>query len=204
MDTSQPRLEASIRKHLVPTLKADGFTGSGRAFRRVAGSLVHALNVQGWRSGGKFAVNVGVHPLAIPDVLGNVPDPKKITVELCEFRRRLAEKGDDQWWRYKDTEASMDVAVHSAARVYGSVGRSFFTTFGGPSSPLFSVTPADFAAGHYDFKGFGSTKVRIALVLARLRKASQRRDEAKAFAQIGLSCEGGAGGLRDELENLST
>jgi Domain of unknown function (DUF4304) len=63
----------------------------------VAGNLIHAIQVQGWRHGGKFAINLGIHPLAIRDVHGKAPDPARITAYDCEFRRRLAKSGSDQW-----------------------------------------------------------------------------------------------------------
>ncbi|MCA1500702.1 DUF4304 domain-containing protein [Bradyrhizobium sp. NBAIM03] len=86
-----PRLESSIKKHLNPTLKNDGFVGFGRTFRRVSEDLIHVVQVQGSRYGGKFAINLGIQPRSIPDVAGNSPDPMKIREELCEFRRRLSE-----------------------------------------------------------------------------------------------------------------
>jgi hypothetical protein len=45
MTNEAPQLEASIRKHLVPLLRQDGFSGSGRTFRRVAGDFIEVLNV---------------------------------------------------------------------------------------------------------------------------------------------------------------
>ena len=55
-----PRLESSIKDHLSPVLKSDGFLGSGRTFRRVSEDLIHVVEVQGSRFVGKFAVNLGI------------------------------------------------------------------------------------------------------------------------------------------------
>jgi len=142
---ARPHLESAIKEYLSPILRVDGFAGSGRNFRRVVIECVHAINIQWSKWGGQFAINLGIQPLSIPDVMGATPDPKKITETLCEFRRRLSETGEDQWWTYDDSIESMEAAVRSAAAVYTSVGRRLFAEFSGPSSP----------ARHYDASPIG-------------------------------------------------
>ena len=161
-----PRLESSIKDHLSPALKSDGFFGSGRTFRRISGDYIHVVNVQGSRYGGMFAVNLGIQPRCIPDVLGNSPDATKIREELCEFRRRLSETMSDQWWDHEGSKESMDAAVRAAASVYSTSGRRLFSELSGPKSPLHKITPTQFEAGHHSFSGFRSTKVRMARSLA--------------------------------------
>lgn len=199
---SAPRLEISIKEHLAPVLRADGFTGSGRTFRRVVGDFVQVVNVQGSRYGGQFAVNLGIHPLCIPDLRSEVPDPKKITEELCEFRRRLSESGADQWWKHDGSQESMSTAIKAAATVYYTIGRQLLEHFNGSVSPIHIVTPEAFENGQYSFQGFGSTNVRMALALARFRQAKGHTAAAKKFANIGLAAIGGASGLRRELESI--
>lgn len=70
---------------------ADGFTGSGRTFRRVAGEWVHVVNVQGSRYGGQFGVNVAVHPLAIE------PSAMPITTLRSEDVAESAGREQDVW-----------------------------------------------------------------------------------------------------------
>lgn len=202
-ESHQPRIESAVRMVLAPVLRADEFSGSGSTFRRVVGDWIQVVNVQGARQGGSFAINLAVHPLQVPDLAGNDPDTKKITQELCEFRRRLSEAGTDQWWEYEQTEESMASAMKAAASVYTSVGRALFAGILGPSSPFITVTPAEFIAGSFDFKGFGSTKVRMALILARLRQKEGRRADSIAFAAYGLENVGSAVALRKELRQLS-
>jgi hypothetical protein len=199
---TSPRLEASIRYHFSPILKSDGFSGSGRTFRRILGSVIHVVNVQGAREGGKFAVNLGIQPLCIPDVLGAVPNPTRITAELCEFRRRLCESKGDQWWEHEASKASMDAAVQQAAAVYTAIGRNLFFEQSGPVAALHRLTPEQFADGHYSLSGFGSTKVRMARSLALMRRSAGNLRDASAFADIALSNLGSARGLRQELELL--
>lgn len=199
---SMPRLESSIKDHLSPVLRSDGFFGSGRTFRRVSGDLIHVVQVQGSRYGGKFAVNLGIQPRSIPDAAGNSPDARKIREERCEFREGLSDTNGDQWWEHAGSKESMDAAVRAAAAVYTTVGRRVFSEMSGPESPLHRVTPAQFEAGEYDFSGFGSTKVRVARSLALMRQSVGNPADAGAFARIALAGLGGASALRAELEAL--
>ncbi|KRR25440.1 hypothetical protein CQ14_10720 [Bradyrhizobium lablabi] len=196
------RLESSIKEHLAPVLKDDGFVGSGRTFRRISGDLIHVVQVQGSRYGGQFAVNLGIQPASIPDLAGNSPDATKIRPELCEFRRRLSEAESDQWWNHAGSKESMDAAVRAAASVYATIGRKLFAEMSGPESPLHNITPAQFEAGLYGFSGFGSTKVRMARSLALMRQSLGNLIDAGAFARIALVNLGGAPALRAELEQL--
>jgi hypothetical protein len=199
-----PRLESSIRGHLSPVLKSDGFLGSGRTFRRLTGDFIHVVNVQGSRYGGMFAVNLGIQPRYIPDENGNSPDAAKIEEVLCTFRRRLSEAGSDQWWKHEQSKESMDAAVRAAASVYTTAGRRLFSELSGPESPLHKVTPAQFEAGHYSFSGFSSTKVRMARSLALMRQSVGNLADARAFARIALANLGVWQAFRVELEALSS
>jgi hypothetical protein len=202
--TSTPRIETAIREHLAPLLRADGFTGSGRTFRRSVGDWIHVVNVQGSRYGGAFAVNLGVQPIRIPDVRGNAPDPKKITEELCEFRRRLAdsEVRQGKWWKHDSTVESLAAAVADAAETYAVAGRRLLNDVTAASGDLNTVTAIDFAAGKFNFLGFGSTECRMALALARMRKTQGRDLEARDFAQYALDHVGAASILKAEIQAL--
>ena len=203
MSASTPRLENSIRMFLAPVLKEDGFAGSGRTFRRLTDGLIQVVNIQGSSYGGRFAINLGLQPIAIPDVSGNMPDLKKITEPLCEFRRRLAESGSDQWWQHDTSQSSMDNAVAAATDVYITIGRSLFDRVARSPSPFDSISVEDFQNGNFDFCGFGSTEVRMALVLARMRKAQGRIAEAAAFGEYGLAHVGNAAMLRFQLKQVA-
>lgn len=203
-----PRLESSIKDHLSPVLRSDGFVGSGRNFRRVSGDFIHAVNVQGSRYGGSFAINLGIQPRCIPDIRGNSPDAAKITEVLCEFRRRLSETTRDQWWDHDGSKESMDAAVRAAASVYTTAGRRLFSELSGPESPLLNVTPTQFEAGNYSFSGFKSglapTKCHAARALAFMRQSAGDLADASAFARIALAKPGVWPAFRADLEALSS
>ena len=172
-------------------------------FRRVSDDWVHVINVQGSRYGGQLAANLSLQPLSICHVLGEFPDPKKISESLCEFRRRLSSTGADQWGAYEPTQESMNEAAWKVCAVYETTGRDLFRHVDGAESQFNRVTPDAFASGVFDFSGFGSTQVRMALVLARLRRAQGRMRDAAGFAAIGFAPIGAASALRHELAELA-
>lgn len=154
-------------------------------------------------NGGQFAINLGVHPVALLDGRGNVPDPKTINVDLCEFRRRLSEVHTDQWWSYLPDADSMRFAVREAAEVYVRGGRRLFHEACDQRSGFDAITAADLSAGDINCAGFGTTFVRMAWALALLRKNQGRAQEAVAFAVVGLARVGNTVWLRKELEALA-
>lgn len=196
------RIETIIKVHLAPELRAEGFTGSGRTFRRTRDGQIHVVNIQGSSYGGQFAINLAIQPVAVPDVLGNAPAPKKIAESACEFRRRLSESGADQWWRYDD-QASLERAMNDAAKVYVAYGRPVFDTMSMQPSPLDTMKVEHLVEGPMEFSGFGITNVRLALVLARLREVEGRIPDAVSFATYGLEHAISAFGLRSELERIA-
>ncbi|WP_368408539.1 DUF4304 domain-containing protein [Caldimonas mangrovi] len=188
MNTAPPRLETAIRAHFAPLLRREGFTGSGRTFRRVVDEAIHVVNVQGFWFGGSFAVNLSVHPLGLPCVGGAPADPKKITEEWCEFRHRLTEGPAGRIWSHDGTAEGMAAAVVDAAEVFEQHGLAFFGKFYGPASILRALTPAELASESETLRLYshGST-IRLAYTFARVRQLRGRHEEAAAFARWALS-----------------
>jgi hypothetical protein len=187
MDQSQAKLETSIKNHLAPILRKDGFAGSGRCYRRIFHGLIHIISVQTARGGGSFAINLAIHPTGIPDAVGHPVDTRRITEGDCDLRRRLSSRHEDHWWPYNDNQKSMDKAAMAAASVYESHGKAAFAHMTGPASPLDSVTASDLRSGNYNFSGFGATEARLCLLLARLRILQRRYAEAADFINQGIS-----------------
>jgi hypothetical protein len=195
-----PRLESAIRSALAPLLRSEGFTGSGRRFYKASGPWIQIIRVQGSRYGGSFAVNLGIHFASVPDFSGNLPDLKKMTEVHCEFRRRLSESNADMWWKHEADQASMLSAVESAASIYSNCGRRYFEL---ACSALNLIAPEALASGDYDLQGFGNTKVRLGLTLARIRKLEGKAEESREFAAYGLQHLGSAVILKTELQSLA-
>ena len=204
MNSSTPRLEASIRAHLASVLREDGFAGSGRTYRRVVDDWVHVVNVQGSRHGGSFAINLAIHPQRVPDSIGRAVDPRKLTHDACELRCRLSEQGGDQWWECYGDQDSMNEAAQAAASVYVEHGRATFGKLGrGASSVLYSLTAKQLSGPMTELCGFGATTGRVALLFARLRAQQGRTSEAADFVALGLAVAGEAYLLRQELNAVT-
>ncbi len=152
-----------------------------------------------------FAVNLGIQPVSVPLLSGDTPDPKRLREMECMFRRRLAVQKSDQWWSYEGNQASMDAAAEDACAVYEQVGKRQLEAMAEPDSPVNTVTASAFAAGEFDFSGFGNTRVLMAWTLARMRKSAGNEEESRAFARAALEEIGdrpSGSSLKAELREL--
>jgi hypothetical protein len=193
-------IDDALRDHFAPAVRRAGFTGSGRNFRKLAGPLVLVVNVQGSMAGGKFCVNLGIHPVALFD-----GQPRKIKEHECLLRQRLAEDGQaDQWWNYGNDGADAVEAAKAAARLFEEKGVRLLDAQAGSDAPLLTITAEQYSTGE-NFSGFRSGFASTALALGRLRKLSGDASQAIAFAKVGLGEVGErAVGLRRDLEALAT
>jgi len=205
MTAGSPSLAKAIQAKFAPSLRRDGFSGTGQRYFRVVGGQCQIVEAQGSRSGGKFAINMGIQPMSVPLRSGDVPDPKRMREMECMFRRRLAAQKGDQWWDYEPNQASIDLAVGEACAVYEQVGKRQLDRMAEPTSPINTVTAEAFAARAFDFNGFGNTGIMMAWTLAQMRKATGNNAEAGEFARVALEEIGdgaGGSGLKAELRAL--
>ncbi len=156
----------ALRDHFAPVLRGYGFKGSGRNFRRVSADVFQAVNVQSSMFGGMFAVNLGIHPLAIPDFFGQPINIKKSKEFDCEFRTRLSETGCDRWWQFGVNPHSLIEAAQSAALIFESHGLPIFNAQSAPDAPMFTMSPEQFdTEGAGPMSGFANSKARMAVML---------------------------------------
>jgi Domain of unknown function (DUF4304) len=200
------RIEDAWKEFINPVLRDAGYKGSGRNFRRIAGEFVQCVNLQGARYGGSFAINIGIQPLAMFGGLDERVTTSSIKEIDCEFRRRATDGPSDQWWDYTQLVSSKKQAAQNAASVLRDFGVPVLERMCSPKSPLLTINPVSFSAGIFDFLGFGSTKIRMALTLAQMRKAAGDLSACRSFAQHGLDQITGIGGigLRPELTELAS
>lgn len=191
-----------MRAQFAPAVRGDGFLGSGQRYWRVINEQAQVLEAQVSSSGGKFAVNLGLQPVLVPLLSGDLFQPKNLRVADCLFRKRLAHENSDQWWEYTPDQSCIDEAVKQACHVYVQTGRQQLNSIAAPTSPLNTVSAKAFAAGEFDFHGFGNTKILMAWSLAQMRKTAGHNAEAFKFAQLALEYIGdGAAGrnLRTDI-----
>lgn len=186
MNEKVPELRHSIREILAPELRKDGFRGSGMTYYRTANEFIQILNVQLSKWDGKFAINLGLHPLCIPMDDGTPPEMKKMKEYECVLRRRLNEDNFDSWFEYGEKQSTMHNAVEKALGMYESIGRELFREVALPTSQLNVITAKSFEQSEFNFQGFGNTELTMAWTLARMRKHSGNNQEALYFANIAI------------------
>lgn len=164
-------IENAWRDHLAPVIRDIGFKGSGRNYRLVTDQFALAVNLQGSKCGTKFTVNLGVQPIAIPNVIGEPVDLKTFKESECTFRERLTAGGRNTWWTYTDDATSRRDAAQSAARLFRTKAMSQFTE---RMSFILSATP--------ETVGRGSPMTLISFAL--LRETQGELTQAKAFAHM--------------------
>ncbi len=196
-------LNTAIRQILAPVLRADGFVGSGRNFRRISETWLTILNIETSRAGNAFTLNVGLHPCAFPDVLGKPLDLKKMKVQLCEFRARLTAQEVENWWQLDGSEAGIRRALEQALSCYQQTCRTQLAYLTGTDSPFVHASLAEFVQGAYDFSPFDAGDIRSVLLIARLHLAYQRTEIAQEFAHYGLQHVGNAVSIRREFEAIN-
>lgn len=179
-----------VLKKLAPSLRRDGFRGSGRNFRKVEGDFIFVVNFQGDRSGGDFYVNLGAQPLFIP-AEGNVnADPKTLKEYECIFRRRVGKEWSGEMSDYQIKRLDSELlTTQSAFFAHAQTFREALRT----SSAETLIR--EFSAG--------MTKARAALHLARGSLALGFHDNAATLAHFGLElADGRADILQEELHRV--
>ncbi len=201
-EDSGPNLSTLIRTHLAPVLRADGFTGSGRSFRKNHTDWLFVLSLETSRAGNAFALHVGIQPKFAPDTLGKPVDAKKLKVQLCEFRRRISSTTKDQWWEFEANEESMTTALQAAAKVYVEYMRPLVHAVCGEPSVFAQISLQDFSVKAMGFEGFATDEGRLALATARYLVLHGEPEKARAFANHGLQHVGISVGLQRDFEDL--
>lgn len=166
-------IEDSWRDVLAPVIRAEGFKGSGRHFGKFVSDFVLVVNLQGSRWGDRFAINLGVQPLAL------LPDPQmesahKIKEIDCLMRDRLSPNDLDKWWDYADDAASMNSAARDAAEVFRSRSSQQFEKM---MSFVATATPERASKG----------MPMVLAALATLREQQGQIEVAKCFARLAVT-----------------
>ena len=167
-------IDNAWRDHFAPATRKLGFKGSGRHFRRVEEGFIQTVNLQGSQMGGKFAVNLGLQPLNIPDVIGRDVDVKSIKEMECVFRNRLSADGCDTWWSYSRDPQQMAQAAKDAADLFLLKAEEYFAE---RSQFALNVKPHEC--------GGGMVSLFVSLALLRERQGNIR--DAKAFAELAVA-----------------
>jgi len=197
-----------LKENFIPMLRDQGFIGSGQHFNRINGEIVHAINIQNNKNGESCCINLGLHFTFLPVCWDStkILDLMRIKEVDCEFRTRLAPKGEtDYWWKFNGNGlfGNTKKSVKHLNETYIEVGNDFFERFNSVESitTLLEVSllkKSDFI----DYAG-GITPVRGALTMARIYKHQGNLELQNKYARTGLEIIGNAIALKTELEKLA-
>jgi hypothetical protein len=196
--------QAQVKTTLAPELEVDGFKQSGLTFRRVVGEVAQVVNLQSSRDGSQFCVCLGIHLLFLPVAgISALGDPQSITEPECEFRRRLAPQGqNDFWWPCGPIGDESSQSVVSVLNLYREQGKPYFAKFSEFPADFTRVTTATAEADYLDLFPPCSTEVRRDLALARINQKLGNTDAAHFFANRGLARVGPAVALKSAFRSL--
>lgn len=149
MTPAGKRIDAVLRDHLTPELRAAGFRKQGtRNYARPFPLGIQVVNVQAskWNAGssGTFTVNLGVHLPAVA-ALDGVPDLPAPAEWQCHLRARIGSllpNPHDHWWEL--TAGSDDTATAAdLQRAWRDCGPGWFAARERPAD-LVAVTARAF------------------------------------------------------------
>ena len=175
---------SEIKRTFAPSLRSEGFKGSGTTFRRYVGPLIHVVNIQGSVGGQHCYLNLGAHLSFLGPVAGEPPDPAKIKEYECAFRTRINPSSNgSQGWPYGTTQMDAIAEVSDLREAYGTGSARFFGQFASYPESFSSVVPASLQPTNAPHSlGSGS-----ALVWAKIAKHLGRSEVAREFALLGLA-----------------
>jgi hypothetical protein len=181
-----------LSKHLYPTLRDEGFKGSGSTLRRIAGPLVHVFNVQGSRSGDECYLNLGVHLAFLPPEGGLSVPVESLEESHCVFRQRIRPPADTaSGWAYGNSAKEAEDIAEFIVSEWLTQGRAYFRGYAAyPESFIQLLLNTEPTAVH----------ARNGLHFARIALHLGRTEEAIGFARAGLvSAHERATSLRHDL-----
>lgn len=214
---SKERFFAVLKNEFSPALRRYGFKGSGHRFQREIGEIIHVIGIQTNKYGGSCCVNLGLHLRFLPLTTGKIlAQGEKIRAESCEFRWRLAPPGNtDYWWAFeegikshlplgidgKEVSGSDEQARH-LIKIYDAYGETRFQSVMTIEAVAQAIRIEDIERGWPVSPLYSFTAARAGLTMARIHKYLGDSQQARKFAQAGLSRIDRAKGLQLELEQF--
>ena len=114
---------------LYPTLREEGFRGSGATLRRIREPLIHVFNVQGSSNAKGCYINLGVHLEFLETVSGrHLMDIREVD---CAFRTRLSpsEPRSLGRWQYGFYQLDGVKTAKSIVEEWSTEGHKFFSQY---------------------------------------------------------------------------
>lgn len=181
-DYCRKEFHERLSRNWIPVLEADGFVTSGWSWRRDREPFIHCISVQDRSDGKACCVNLGAHLTFLP-VVGSSISIEALTPDCCEIKGRLAPSGQiDHWWPFDGGKDE----VENLIGFYESQGRAFFEQYDDFPRTFEGIRPEHIENENLSGLFPTMTKVRIALLLARVNEHLGNIVAVRAFADLGL------------------
>ena len=191
--------EMVLAERFSSNLRRMGFKGDDWQMRRCVSPFIHCVWVQERSDKAAVCLNLGVHLDFIPTVTGKMPTIDIIEQPDCEIKYRLVMEGErDQWWSKDEPEKAADEMYD----LFKTVGRAFLAQFEVFPGVLGSLSRDDIESGKASLYLSGMTRVRIALLLARVWYHIGESEKMVEFAEYGMRIAGVASGPKAVLKDL--
>ena len=120
-----------LAERFYPSLRAEGFRGSGTTLRRVQAPVIHVVNIQGSTSTDGCYVNLGAHLAFLSREGGGPCVPAKLMEYECAFRDRIEPPPGATLgrWAYGRNAAEAETIVGRLAEEWKRQGHAFFDRY---------------------------------------------------------------------------
>jgi hypothetical protein len=192
---------AEFKRSFLPTLRKEGFRGSGTTFRRRLGELTHVVNLQGSKWGDECFLNLGAHLSFLVPVGGEPPDPDKLKEYDCAFRTRInPEVKPAKGWSYGIDDVVTRASVAALCAAYQTEGARFFNQFSAYPESFATVSAASLGTSAYAHSLASGSPLVWAQIALQIGNVAAARE----FAKLGLAAASPRASLyRAECERIA-
>jgi hypothetical protein len=186
---------AALSKRLYPTLRAEGFRGSGATLRRIGEPMVHVFNVQGSTTGKHCYLNLGAHLSFLPAEGGQSVTPDKLQESHCVFRGRMEPPpGPAFGWPYGQNRDEMNEVIDFVVDHWRTEAGAFYSQYALYPDSFITLVVEGLKKDIHPYQ---------CLTLSRIARELNLRDEVSQLAEKGLAtCSEAAWGLRGNLRKM--
>ena len=178
-----------VTKQLAPFFREHGFKGSGFHFKRLNpnNQIIDIIGIQVNKYGGEFWLEIGVHPISLPESWPSQYDLKKITHAHLDIRERLKFNSNSSL-----PITSLETALQSIQLVKSSFQNyalNYFNTFNSFPSPFDKVRIVNNKLElpkELEDKMEDMTDIRKAWLCANVLASINSKNQAKGIASFAL------------------
>ena len=195
-----------IKEHFKPKINDLGFKGSDLHFvKHTEEHYIYTLVIQASKYGGSCVMEMGVHF----DFLSS----QKATVHDCEFRKRLQPelslidklkgRSIEKWHEYGENEAHAVKTINEMWSLFDNQALKYFNQFQSFPNPITEISLEEIESGSKRLYKLGTpSKLRLALLIARVHHFLGNYADAKHYAEWGIKNIGNATGLIESFRKL--